>query len=546
VTDSRKFHISTSSIFMLFCLFLLITGYFKIGLVSDDYLNFYDAAHTTVSEKFTGKLPFTNTYHLRPVYYLSLEKSMFISNWLGFAYDDFTFYRIQNLVLLLLISYITGRILLQLSGRYTLAIIASITVLLFPNNLNNICWTAARVDLLCALFYITIIYFTIRYIEKKEILSLSLVYPAYFLALLTKETSLTIPVVITLLVLFIYSKDILFRHKVFFISLFGILIAVLLYRFLIIGNDINVIATMYQENPLSNAPGVIARAFIALTIPLDFLTLSRMLKQDNKIVILYLASLYGAIFYLIWVMVKVDVYKHIGQLLILGLILISPYIYVGYIRPQMVFIPFIILLIHTFWVYDHHRQFNVSLNKSILRVFYAVALIFWGAWSYMVIDDWGTSYQKAIINVNSLIRTGLEQPKLNIVIGSPGRYKQTFLFDKLTGAYNFWKEKSFEIKDTINDIVQTGALDESSIGAKLDIVNLGYNEYEIKATGKTQFFYIEGYNIEKIRSGFKNKDMSVEFTEFNYLDKPIKLKLKILSNDVNCYLASEFKFTRIF
>lgn len=546
MSDNRKFHFSVFALFIFFCLFLLLSGYFKIGLVSDDYLNFYDATHTTAIEKFTGKLPFTNTYHLRPVYYFSLEKSLLISNWLGFAYDDFTFYRLQNLLLLLLISYITGRIVLQLSTRYTLAVIASLTILLFPNNLNNICWTAARVDLLCGLFYISIILFTIRYIEKREKVSLILIYVSYILALLTKETSLTIPAVITLLVLFIYGKEIFIRHRVFLGSLFGILILIFIYRFFIINNNLSVIVQLYQENPLSNAPGVIARAFIALTVPLDFLTLSRMLNQDNRIVLIYLASLYGALIYLIWIMIKVDVYKHIGQLLLLALILISPYIYVGYIRPQMVFIPFIVLLIHTFWVYDHHRQFNDSLNKNILRAFYAVTLIFWAVWSYNVVSDWKTSYTKAIINVDNLIAAGLEQPKHNIIIGSPGRFKQTFLFDKLTGAYNYWKEKDFVIKDTINDLVQTGALDEQSIGARLEINKLDSSEYEIKVTGKTQFFYIEGYNIEKIKSGFRNSDMSVEFTEFNYLDKPIKMHLKILSKEVNCYLASEFKFTRIY
>jgi hypothetical protein len=546
LTDNRKFHISISSLFIIFSLFLLFDGYFKIGLVSDDYLNFYDATHSTIAEKFTGKLPFTNTYHLRPIYYLSIEKSLAISRWLGFAYDDFTLYRIQNLILLLLISYITGRLILQLSGRYTLAFIASLSVLLFPSNLNNICWTAARVDLLCALFYISIIFFTVRYIETKDILSSILIFLSYFLALFTKETSITIPIVVILLVYFIYGREILLRHKYLFLSLSVILFMILLYRVIIMGGSITTIATLYQKNPFSNAPGVIARSLIALTVPLDFLTLSRMLRQDNKIVLLYLASLYGAAFYLIWVMIKVDVYKHIGQLIILWLILILPYIYVGYIRPQMVFIPFIVLLIHILWVYDHHRQFNVSLNKNILRAFFAFTLIFWCAWSYILIEDWGISYTKAKDNINSLISTGLEHPKHNVIIGSPGRFKQTFLFDKLTGAYNYWKEKDFTIKDTINDIIQTGALDESSIGAKLDLADLGNNEFEIKATGKTQFFYIEGYNYEKIKSGFRNSDINVEFTEFNYLEKPIKMKLKIFSDNVSCYLASEFRFIKIF
>jgi hypothetical protein len=206
----------------------------------------------------------------------------------------------------------------------------------------------------------------------------------------------------------------------------------------------------------------------------------------------------------------------------------------------------VITMIFTLWVYDHHSIFNKSVNKKLLRVFYFITLAFWITWSYTVITDWGKSYSKGLENINNLITAGLEQKKQNIIIGSPGRFKQTFLFDKMTGAYNFWKEKSFTIKDTLNDIIQTGTLDESSIGARLDIKNISQNEFEIKTTGKAQFFYIEGYDFEKIKTGFENKDISVEFTEFNNLDKPIKLKLTILSNNVNCYLASELKFIKIF
>jgi hypothetical protein len=386
----------------------------------------------------------------------------------------------------------------------------------------------------------------IRYIVFGDKFSTVMIFTCFILALFTKETSLTIPFAVTMFIYFIYGKQAITRNKAHFIAFFVLLGIYLVYRFVFIGNDIGTISTLYQENPFSNAPGVIGRAFIGLTIPLDFLTLNRLLKQDNKIILLYLASLYGAGFYLVWVMFRVDIYKHAVQLIALTFVLISPYIFIGYIRPQMALIPFVIILLFTLWVYNHHRQFNVSINKKLLKVFYLVVLVYWASWSWLVITDWGTAYTKATENVNSLISTGLDGQKNTVIIGSPGRYKQTFLFDKLTGAYNFWKEKSFTVKDTINDAIQTGALEESSIGAALDIKTISPHEFEIKATGKTQFFYIEGYNFEKIKTGFENRDISVEFTEFNYIDKPIKLRLKILNDNVNCYLASGLKFNKIF
>ena len=144
-----------------------------------------------------------------------------------------------------------------------------------------------------------------------------------------------------------------------------------------------------------------------------------------------------------------------------------------------------------------------------------------------------------------MVNLNIEPHKQTIIIGNPGRFKQTFMFDKLTGSYNFWKEKSFTIKDTINDIVQTGTLEKSSIGAKFNLIQIQPSEFEIRAAG-TQFFYIEGLTGDKLSGGFKNNDMDVEFTEFDNMNKPIRMKLKILSEDVSCYLADGLSFIKIY
>ena len=161
-----------------------------------------------------------------------------MSQWLGLSYDNFTFYRLQNLVILLLISFIAGRIILYLSGRYTLALVASISVIIFHNNLNNICWTAARVDLLWGLFLVTMIYFMFRYIVFEDLFSSILIYASYILALFTKESSFIIPFVIIIFIYFIYGKKVVAKHKFHFISLFILLLLFVIYRIFIIDNNI--------------------------------------------------------------------------------------------------------------------------------------------------------------------------------------------------------------------------------------------------------------------------------------------------------------------
>ena len=543
--DNRKFTIYVFIIYLIFGTALYFIGYFKIGLLSDDYLNFYDALNSTLYQKVTGQLPFTNTFHTRPFYYLSLEKSILIHDLLGFEFNNFVWYRVQNLVLLFLISFITGRIILLTTKKLSISVIGALTVIIFPNNLNDICWTAGRVDLLCTLFYAITIYLFYLYLSYKHLLLFSGIIVFFMLALLTKELAITLPAVLLILAYFTGGKEIIRNCKNVFIFLFGLLGLYIIYKIFLLGNNLLEIATLYQTSPLSNAPGVLARGIISLTIPLDYLTLNLYLQNHNKVVLLYLLSLYGAIFYLIWAMIKTDNYKYIGQIFLLAFFMLAPYAFIGYIRPQMILLPFVIITIHLLWVYSHQSKLNLNFNKHLLRVLYFIALIFWGYWSFEVISDWQTSYEKGKITVDNLVNLNIEPHKQTIIIGNPGRFKQTFMFDKLTGSYNFWKEKSFTIKDTINDIVQTGTLEKSSIGAKFNLIQIQPSEFEIRAAG-TQFFYIEGLTGDKLSGGFKNKDMDVEFTEFDNMNKPIRMKLKILSEDVSCYLADGLSFIKIY
>lgn len=71
-------------------------------------------------------------------------------------------------------------------------------------------------------------------------------------------------------------------------------------------------------------------------------------------------------------------------------------------------------------------------------------------------------------------------------------------------------------------------------------------EFEITATGKSQYFYIEGFDTEKMKNGFANNRISVLFKDFNILNKPTKVILKILSPRICCYLASGFNFEKIY
>lgn len=532
-------------IFAVYAIALWLLGYFKIGLLSDDYLNFSDALNSTFEQKAAGNLPFTNALHIRPVYYLSLEKSAALHDWFGFSPENFVFYRIQNLVLMMFLAFAAGLLVFHLTRRVSISLVALAAVILFPNNINNICWTAARVDIICSFFYVLTIYLYILYHDSRKVYFGALGLVTFFLALMTKELAITIPFTVMLLGYFLYGKRGI-KETIPLLSSFVILLAIyFIYRIVILNNNVTEIATLYQSGPLANAPGVLARSFISLTIPLDYLVLNYMLRNDNKIVILYLFILYGTLGYIGWVMVRTEVYRAVARLLALMLLLFSPYMLIGYIRPQMILLPFIIITVFMLHVYDTQRDLTGRLNKKVLRSLFLAAMVFWTYWSAVSVTNWCTSYEKAKVNVDNLIKLDHDSSKKLVLIGNPGRFKQTFLFDKMTGAYNFWKEKKFVIKDTINDIIQTAAIEESSIGAPPQVKKISANEFEFRTSASKHFFYIEGMDNERIRSGFSNDDISVEFLEFNNIDKPIRFLLKIRNPDVECFVSENLDFRKL-
>ncbi len=131
MSDFRKFTLYSAGIFFVYAMILLILGYFRIGLLSDDYLTFFDALHSTLYQKLTGQLPFSNVFHMRPVYYLSIEKSVALNNLFGFVTTDFILYRIQNLLLFCFIAFIAGCICLHLTKRISISLAAVLSIILF-------------------------------------------------------------------------------------------------------------------------------------------------------------------------------------------------------------------------------------------------------------------------------------------------------------------------------------------------------------------------------------------------------------------------------
>jgi len=154
-----------------------------------------------------------------------------------------------------------------------------------------------------------------------------------------------------------------------------------------------------------------------------------------------------------------------------------------------------------------------------------------------VIDGWKIANTEGKARIESLLKTDFSKDKKIFIIGNPARIQQCFMYDNVMFPYNYYKYNGFIIKDTLYDFIRTVALDEESLNSKLNINSTGKKEYEISCTGKTQFFFLDGEEMQiKKENGIKNDFMLVELLEYNNFGKPVKMKIKYFNDNIESYI----------
>ena len=135
----------------------------------------------------------------RPIFILSyiLDSRLWGENPFG--------YHLTNILLHGLNSYLVYRLTLRLVSPQKLSpnwarscsLAAGLLFLLHPSHTEAVSWISGRADLLAALFCLTAMLAFIAYVEKRGSLSpLLLSLPAFALALLSKESALSLPLVL--------------------------------------------------------------------------------------------------------------------------------------------------------------------------------------------------------------------------------------------------------------------------------------------------------------------------------------------------------------
>ncbi|MEO8664337.1 MAG: hypothetical protein ABI462_02480 [Ignavibacteria bacterium] len=528
--DIFAFFLFSAVIFFLYTIFLIYSGYFEIGLLSDDYTNFISAQNSTLVQKLTSSIPYYSNLHLRPLWFLSINLSIWLNEALQFEKGNFILFRIENLLYFYILIFLSSYLLFRITKKLYLTFIFFFMCLLYPSNVNDICWTVGKVDMLCAIFIFTALLITYSYIEKSSSYKIYLIGIFFSFALLTKETSVFLPVITALLVYLSYnSRERIFEIKKILGMQIFILIAYFSYRIYIIGMQPQEAATKFQRPGVFNSLGVIFKAFISLVMPFDYLSIQNYLHNFNLTFAVYSAFIFIFMVSVIFIFIRTGNYKNMFLLLLIFVVSVSPNLIAGYFRPQLILIPFMIFAFAILLIVN-----KMNINMKFFLVTMIFIMIVWVKISFNLIQDWKLAYQKSIESITSLVDADLDASKKNIVIGLPSRYRQACMLDYSAGAYNYWKYGEFKMKDNIYDLVLTGALDAGSLNSEILINKLSDNEFELFTTGVTQNFV----RLDGAGNKYKDKDISFRLSENNLFKKPTILRMKITPGDAEVYIMS--------
>ncbi|MBK6506722.1 MAG: glycosyltransferase family 39 protein [Ignavibacteria bacterium] len=384
-----KLNILLILLFSMFTMFMLASGYFSIGFLSDDYLNIISANTSTLSEKFTGDVPYYSKNHLRPIWFLSIQTTHAITNSLGFANDNFLLYRIENLLLIFCFTFVASHLIYRITGKVAASILLAGLILSFPNNLNSICWTIGKVDLMAGIFILASIYYSAKFSQGTSKVWLLISVAMLALGLLTKETAVITPFVCYLILKYSSTgeegnrKQLLLNQSV-------IVVLYLLFRIFLASGNFTEAITTYSDSTLTGRLIVALQAFISLLFPFDYLSLQNDFLHFDLLLILYIVIIILLSVSLVHAIWKKKLSGLLLSSILIFFISIIPNLAAGYFRPQLILIPFSLTVISLI-VFISKSEVKFRITGGIL----AVVIIYWLLIDYQLIRNWNYASMKS-------------------------------------------------------------------------------------------------------------------------------------------------------
>lgn len=519
------FYLGFFAITILFFILIGSAGYFRIGFLSFDYTDIFAAVNSSIIQKFESKLPFTNQYFVRPLSYITLQIDYFISDSLKLKYENSIVYHIGNLFLYLAAMLILCKALFQITKKYLLVITLWSLLILYPNNIHNICWIAARTDLMCFFFYCLSIYYSVRFFDGYENKYLILTSISFVCTILCKETGMTFPFILYLLAYIIKGKQFDYRIKILFSAQIFILCLYVIFRIAFLRNDLIQIGSLFQLYAFESTVNVFLRSIISSTIPIDFINLIFLLISNSPdlILIVYCLTLLVLSIYLLYNYIKREDGFSLIMILLSFIVLISPYLFIGYVRPQLILIPFSISLFVSFILFSR----RLNLSSYFIKIPLSILVIIYLLWSYKTVNSWSIAYEKSEIILHQLDKIEFSKEKKSVILGLPARVGQFFMMEGILFSYNFSRYHKFVLIDTVIENISIGITSFELLQNDIYVNKTGENSFEISTTSQSQFLLITGSSIKNDNDVCENDYLTIEILELNSYNRISKLKITL-------------------
>lgn len=515
-------------IVLSYYIFLYLNGFFQIGWLSDSYEDMYFAVNTTVVNIFKGEIYYGR---YRPLLFLILKLLNYLNSLLGAEYDNFIFFSILNSLLYLVSGIIIYKLLRLFSVNSVISILASSIVLFYPNNIHNLAWSAAFFETISLIIYLLSLYFTVILVKEKKFYLIPIIFLLLILGILLKETNLTIPFISILFILLLgydlkgKGTRILFAAELIILSIYAAL------KFFVLKHPLQDVATIN----FANAYNLILKVYLSYFVPGDYIEIIQKVYSYNILVIGYIAAL-GII--LVFIFIKHGLNKNVYILLLMSIIMVSPNIYAGYLRPQLIFIPFSIVF--TGIVFFLNKKVKNTYTVIILTVFLCIFV----SLSAMNIRDWKNTYTVMKSKLGIIIANEHNFSGNDAIIGNTSRIKQCFLFDNPTFIYNYWKYKQISFKDTINSYLPT-----VSVGGFNNNIPITYNSSKdslVLSVNPEDGYFADDEHNRQGSDEYEIKNFGkIKILERNRLKKIIKILVLLYIKDLNIYYINDSKLTNI-
>lgn len=150
---------------------------------------------------------FTVDPYFRPIF-----SSLFTINYALFGTSPFGWHLV-NVLVHGAVTFMVFVVSKKLCGREFVAALTAALFAVHPVHAESVAWVSGVTDPLMALFFLPAFYFYLRFRERRRWQLLGAALGFYFLALLTKENAIALPLVIAYCELFHFREDVIFKQR---------------------------------------------------------------------------------------------------------------------------------------------------------------------------------------------------------------------------------------------------------------------------------------------------------------------------------------------